>query len=83
MTAEIKRQMRRRSAVEPVIGHLKDDHRMGRNHLAHIQGDAVNAILAAIGCNFRRILAWIAFVYAVIWVVLAPPTASTPRPKSR
>ena len=33
MTPEIKREMRRRSAVEPVIGHLKSEHRMGRNYL--------------------------------------------------
>ncbi|WP_412179049.1 hypothetical protein [Rhizobium sp. TRM95796] len=38
MTDQIKREMRRRSAVEPVIGHHKDDHRMGPNHLAHAQG---------------------------------------------
>ncbi len=35
VTAQIKRQMRRRAAVEPVIGHLKAEHRMGCNHLAH------------------------------------------------
>src|SRR5271165_649759 len=35
VTPKIKREMRRRSAVEPVIGHLKDEHRMGRNYLAH------------------------------------------------
>jgi hypothetical protein len=49
MTDQIKREMRRRSAVEPVIGHLKDDHRLGRNHLAHAQCDAIDAVLAAIG----------------------------------
>ena len=31
MTEQIKRELRRRSAIEPVIGHLKDDHRMRRN----------------------------------------------------
>src|SRR3984957_3400716 len=60
VTEQIKRELRRRSAVEPVIGHLKEDHRLGRNHLAGRQGDAVNAIMAAVGYNFRRILAWIA-----------------------
>jgi IS5 family transposase len=35
LTPQIKREMRRRSAIEPVIGHLKDDHRMDRNYLAH------------------------------------------------
>ena len=57
VTEAIKRELRRRSAVEPVIGHLKSDHRMGRNFLAHAQGDAINAVLAAAGYNFRRLLA--------------------------
>jgi transposase, IS5 family len=35
VTPAIKRQMKRRSAVEPVIGHIKAEHRMGRNFLAH------------------------------------------------
>jgi transposase, IS5 family len=66
MTATIKRLMRRRSAVEPVIGHLKADHRMGRNYLAHAAGDAINAVLAAAGYNFRRLLAWLALWLALI-----------------
>jgi IS5 family transposase len=37
---------------------LKEHHRMGRNHLAHRAGGAANAILAAVGKNFRRLLAW-------------------------
>jgi hypothetical protein len=44
--------MRRRAAVEPVIGHLKDDHRMGRNYLKGRDGDRINAVLAAAGYNF-------------------------------
>ena len=59
MTPTIKREMKRRSAVEPVIGHLKEDHRMDRNYLAHGTGDAINAILAAAGYNFRRLIAWL------------------------
>jgi IS5 family transposase len=43
-------------AVEPVIGHAKGEHRMGRNYLASQQGDAANAVLAAAGYNFRRLL---------------------------
>ena len=60
VTAAIKRELRRRPAVEPVIGHLKSDHRMGRNHLAYATGDAINAVLAAAGYNFKRLLAWLA-----------------------
>jgi len=59
MTPAIKRELRRRSAVEPVIGHLKSEHRMGRNYLWHRQGDAINAVLAAAGYNFRRLIHWL------------------------
>src|SRR5574340_1416256 len=62
VTEQIKRGLRRRADVEPVIGHLKAEHRMGRNHLAHAQGDAINAVLAAAGYNFRRLLAWLALL---------------------
>ena len=41
LTPQIKRELRRRAAIEPVIGHLKAEHRMGRNYLAHHAGDAV------------------------------------------
>ena len=59
MTPAIKREMRRRAAVEPVIGHIKNEHRMERNYLAGTQGDAINAILAAAGYNFRLLLTWL------------------------
>jgi len=59
MTPKIKRELRRRSAVEPVIGHLKSEHRMGRNYLWHRHGDAANAVLAAVGYNFRRLIRWL------------------------
>ena len=67
VTETIKRDLRRRSAVEPCIGHLKSEHRMGRNHLAHAAGDATNAVLAAAGYNFRRLLAWLA-VFLRLWL---------------
>ncbi|SJM32542.1 transposase (fragment) [Mesorhizobium delmotii] len=59
VTPAIKRQMRRRSAIEPVIGHIKSEHRMARNYLAGQQGDALNAILAAAGYNFSLLLRWL------------------------
>jgi IS5 family transposase len=70
VTEAIKRELRRRSAVEPVIGHLKSDHRMGRNFLAHTTGDAANAVLAAAGYNFRRLLNWLALLCALLLAVL-------------
>ena len=66
VTAVIRRELRRRAAVEPVIGHLKAEHRMGRNYLAGRAGDAANAILAAVGYNFRRLLAWLAALLCLL-----------------
>jgi hypothetical protein len=54
-----------------VIGHLKEHHRMGRNHLAHASGD--NAVLAAAGYNFRRLLAWLRFLLLRILIALGLP----------
>ncbi len=68
MTPAIKHPMRRRAAVEPVIGHIKSGHRMNRNYLAHQLGDAINPILAAAGYNFRLILKWIRLLWAIfLW----------------
>ena len=80
VTEQIKRELRRRSAVEPVIGHLKTEHRMGRSHLAHATGDATNVVLAAAGYNFRRLLAWLALLLSVILITLASTQASPARP---
>jgi IS5 family transposase len=58
------RWFRRRVAIEPVIGHMKQDHRMERNHLKGTDGDKLNAILAACGFNLRkllRVLLWLVF----------------------
>jgi hypothetical protein len=72
-----KLDLRRRSAVEPCIGHLKSEHRMGRNHLAHAAGDAANAVLAATGYNFRRLLAWLAILLRV-WLAAVIAAANAP-----
>jgi IS5 family transposase len=71
VTDQIKRQLRRRAAVEPVIGHLKAEHRMGRNYLAHREGDAINAILAAVGYNFRLLILWLRLLCAQILDAIA------------
>ena len=70
VTPKIKRELRRRSAIEPVIGHLKSEHRMGRNYLWHRQGDTTNAVLAAAGYNFRRLIRWLTFLLRQILVQL-------------
>lgn len=80
VTKSIKRELKRRSAVEPVIGHLKAEHRMGRNHLAHTLGDAINAVLAAAGYNFRRLIAWLRLLCAFILSALDAARRSDRRP---
>lgn len=74
LSPAIKRAFRRRSAVEPVIGHLKNEHRMGRNHLTGSAGDAINAVMAAVGYNFRLLLRWLALLCA--WILAALTAAS-------
>jgi len=55
----IKRELRRRSSIEPVNGHMKAGGHLGRCYLKGRAGDAANTILTAVGYNFRRILAWL------------------------
>ena len=55
------RWMKRRAAVEPSIGHLKQEHRMDRNRLKGKEGDRINAILSAAGMNFSKLLRWLAY----------------------
>jgi IS5 family transposase len=77
----LKRHLRRRSAVEPEIGHMKNDGLLGRNFLKGMQGDAMNAFLCGAGHNLRKILAkvrlglyrWAAsWVYGAWWARLMP-----------
>jgi IS5 family transposase len=51
-----RKQCRSRAAIEPVIGHIKQDCRMVKNYLKGSIGDEINAILAATALNFRRLL---------------------------
>lgn len=70
VTPNIKRELRRRAAIKPVIGHLKAEHRMGRNYLWLRQGDAANAVLAAAGYNFRRLIRWLSLLLRQILTAL-------------
>jgi IS5 family transposase len=57
---------RRRSAIEPVIGHAKEDNRLSRNRLKGIEGDQLNAIFAGYGYNIRKMLRAFALSCALI-----------------
>jgi len=71
LNPHLKAELKRRPAIEPVIGHLKSDHRMGRNHLKGRTGDRFNVKMAAIGFNFRRVLAWLKDFLREIFATIA------------
>ena len=56
MTKLERKRLKRRQAVEPVIGHVKHDHRMIRCHLIGSLGDALHAIACAAGYNIRWLM---------------------------
>jgi transposase, IS5 family len=72
VTRPIRREMKRRAAVEPVIGHTKAEHRLGRNYLKGRDGDRSNAVLAAAGYNFSLLLRWLARLLRTLIRALFP-----------
>jgi IS5 family transposase len=66
----IERELRRRSAIEPIIGHMKSDGHLGRCHLKGREGDAINITLTAVGHNLRRVLAWLRDLLTSILIAL-------------
>jgi transposase, IS5 family len=73
LTPTIRRESRRRNAIEPVVGHMKDDGLLGRNFLHGPEGDAINALLAAVGHNLRLLRRWLAWLFALLLGTLIPP----------
>jgi transposase, IS5 family len=56
MSNKLRKAHHKRAAIEPVIGHVKQDHRMGRNFYRGIVGDNINIMLAAAAFNFKRMM---------------------------
>ena len=77
LTPTIRRELRRRSAIEPMIGHMKADGRLGRNHLLGAAGDAINALLVAAGHNLRLILNWLRLFMAWLMAALINSSAQS------
>ena len=67
MSKTEKRLPKRRQAVEPSISHLKADHRLRRNFLKGVRGDAMNPILAAAGINLRWLMRRIGPFWRWLW----------------
>jgi IS5 family transposase len=76
ITARLKRDIRRRSAIEPVIGHMKNDGRLRKNWLQGTEGDACHAILCGCGHNLRMILRRLRLLLALILMRLHWPPAN-------
>jgi transposase, IS5 family len=53
---KLKKQFKRRAAIEPINGHLKTDHRLNRNFYKGVAGDNINVMLAAAAFNFKRMM---------------------------
>lgn len=76
MTPALRRDLRRRSAIEPMIGHLKTDGRLARCALKGTLGDALHAVLCGCGHNIRMILAHLRALAAVILAALMAAIAN-------
>jgi IS5 family transposase len=67
----LRRWLRRRSAIEPLIGHMKNDGCLGRNYLAGVEGDKINVILCGCGQNLRKLLSHYFFSRFVLSITLS------------
>jgi IS5 family transposase len=70
ITRTLRAMIRRRSAIEPAIGHMKADGKLDRNWLKGALGDAINAVLCGAGHNLRMILRKLRLFYALVLLAL-------------
>jgi transposase, IS5 family len=70
----IKRELRRRSAIEAMIGHMKLDGKLARNHLKGALGDSIHALLCGAGHNLRLILRHLARLLRALLLLFAALT---------
>jgi IS5 family transposase len=71
ITPAIYKRLKRRNAIEPVIGHMKSDSRLARNFLKGTSGDAVNALLCACAHNLRKVLNKLRLFFAQMGIGLS------------
>ena len=62
--------LKRRSAIEPIIGHMKNDGGTRRNHLLGEEGDKVQALLSGVGFNTRKLLKAFDYFFSFIWKLI-------------
>ena len=78
----VKRELRRRAAVEPVIGHAKSDGLLERNRLAGARRDAINAVLVGAGHHTRLLLAWLRVLLRLMLALLTAEIEAHAYPQS-
>ena len=61
-----RRRLNRRNSIEPIIGHMKQDGKLGRCYLKGQTGDAINVILCGAGQNIRKLLKWLCFAWYLL-----------------
>jgi len=77
VTPSIRKAIHRRSAVEPAIGHMKNEGKLRRNWLKGSIGDALNAVLCGAGHNLRMILRALRLLY--VWILFSVIADINPR----
>jgi IS5 family transposase len=87
VTPTIRREIRRRADIEPVIGQMKADGHLGRNVLAGAAGDAITLVLAAAGHTLRLLRAWqirlLAFLLSLLAISATAPPLPSPQLAAR
>lgn len=66
-----KNKLKNRTAIEPIISHLKHDYRMLRNYLSGVEGDAINALMACAAFNFKAALREIRATFYFFWLIIS------------
>lgn len=71
---KLKKHFHKRAAIEPIIGHLKTDHRLNRNFYKGIVGDNINIMLAAAAFNIKRMMnKWKSFLLSIFYSIFIKP----------
>lgn len=63
----MRKRFRKRAGIEPVIGHLKSDHRLNRSYLKGFVGDQINVLMAAAAFNFKK---WMRLLFCFWYLLL-------------
>ncbi len=70
LSRSLKRALKRRNAIEPHIGHMKSEGKLGRNYLKGEFGDRLNALLVAVGHNLRLILSYLRVLFVLLRILV-------------